>query len=89
MKRVDLSIDMAIGKYVDGELEFGTVDVYGVADGCIELTNNSWYQENVPQEVRDVVEAARQDIVDGKVTPSSAHDMTDDEVQDMKDEVQP
>ena len=89
MKRVDLSIDKAIGKYVDGDLEFGTVDVYGVADGCIELTDNSWYQENVPQEVRDAVEAAKQDIIGGSVTPSSAHDMDDEEVQKMKDEVQP
>lgn len=89
MKRVDLSIDKAIGKYVDGDLEFGTVVVYGVADGCIELTDNSWYQENVPQEVRDAVEAAKQDIIDGSVTPSSAHDMDDEEVQKMKDEVQP
>lgn len=89
MKRVDLSIDKAIGKYVDGDLEFGTVDVYGVADGCIELTDNSWYQENVPQEVRDAVEVAKQDIIGGSVTPSSAHDMDDEEVQKMKDEVQP
>ncbi len=89
LKRVDLSIEKAIGTYIDGGLSFGSVDVYGLAEGCVEITDNSWYQENVPQEVKDAVESVKQEIINGDVTPVSVYDMTDDEILAMKAEVQP
>lgn len=89
LKRVDLSIDKAIGEYLDGNLNFGTVETYGLSDGCIEITDNEWYQKNVPEEVREKIAEARQNIIDGKVEIKSAFDMTDDEVAKLKAEVQP
>ena len=70
MKRVDVSLDKAIEKYLAGDLAFGSSEIYGIAEGCIEITDNAWYQANVSQEVRDTVEQAKQDIVDGKIDSS-------------------
>lgn len=89
LKRVDISIDKAIGEYTEGTLEFGTVETYGLSDGCIEITDNSWYQKNVPSEARDRVAEARKEITDGTVQLKSAFEMTDEEVAALKDEVQP
>ena len=89
LKRVDISIDKAVGDYLDGKLEFGTVKTYGLSDGCIEITDNSWYQKNVPAEAREKVAEAKQNIIDGKTTIRSAFDMTDEEITSLKGEVQP
>ena len=89
LKRVDISIDKAVGDYLDGKLEFGTVKTYGLSDGCIEITDNSWYQKNVPAEAREKVAEAKQNIIDGKVEIRSAVDMTDEEIASLKGEVQP
>lgn len=89
MKRVDVSLDKAIEKYIAGDLAFGSSEIYGIAEGCIEITDNAWYQANVSQEVRDAVEQAKQDIIDGKIVVATAFDMTDDEVAALKESVQP
>lgn len=89
LKRVDISIEKAIGDYLDGKLEFGTVKTYGLSDGCIEITDNSWYQKNVPAAAREKVAEAKQNIIDGKVEIKSAFDMTDEEIASLKGEVQP
>lgn len=89
LKRVDISIEKAVGDYLDGKLEFGTVKTYGLSDGCIEITDNSWYQKNVPAAAREKVAEAKQNIIDGKVEIKSAFDMTDEEIASLKGEVQP
>ena len=70
-------------------MEFGAVEIYGLSDGCIEITDNEWYQKNVPAEVRDKITEAKQSIIDGEVEIKSAFDMTDEEVAKLRAEVQP
>lgn len=54
---------------INGDLEWGQVYVLGVADGVEKLAP---YNDAVPQEVKDVVDAVTQEMLDGKVeTPES------------------
>ena len=54
---------------ISGDLEFGKVYVLGVADGVEKLAP---YNDAVPQEVRDAVDAVIQDMLDGNLeTPES------------------
>lgn len=89
LKRVDISIDQAVGEYVNGSLPFGTAQTYGLSDGCIEITDNQWYQRNVPQVARDGVDKAKQDIISGSVKVKNAFDMTDGDIDVLKRQVQP
>lgn len=89
LKRVDLSINKVIGDYLEGNLEFGSVEIYGLSDECIEITDNEWYQKNVPEEVREKVVEAKESIISGDIELTSAYDMTDEEVAALKAEVQP
>lgn len=89
LKRVDISIKMAIEEYINGTLEFGTSKSYGIAEGCIELTDNEWYQKNVPAEVREKVADINKKIASGEIQVKSAFEMTDAEVATMKEQVKP
>lgn len=89
LKRVDISIDKAVGEYVNGTLSFGTVKTYGLSDGCIEITDNQWYEKNVPDEARAAVDQAKQDIIGGKIEVKSAFQMTDGDIESLKRQVQP
>ncbi len=84
MKRVDISIKMAIEEYINGTLEFGTCKSYGVAEKCIELADNEWYQNNVPTDIRETMEEITDKIAVGEIKIDSAFDMSDDEVSEIK-----
>lgn len=89
LKRVDLSIVMSIGWYMDGSLQFGTNASFGIAEGCFELADNEWYEKNVPQEMRDTLDETYAKLASGEITVPSAFDMSDDEIAALKKEVQP
>lgn len=88
LKRVDLSINIAIGKYIDGTLEFGTCESYGMAESCIELCNNDYYTKNVPESIRKMVDDAYAKIQSGEITVDSATgSLSEDEVAQLKKDV--
>lgn len=88
LKRVDLSINIAIGKYIDGTLKFGTCESYGMAESCIELCNNDYYTKNVPESIRKMVDDAYAKIQSGEITVDSATGtLSEDEVAQLKKDV--
>lgn len=71
MKRVDLSLERAIGLYTKGELKFGTAEVLGVKDGCIDITRNEFYTQLVPDALKAEVEAVFKKIASGEIKVES------------------
>ena len=68
-------ITIAVEGLINGDVEWGQVYVLGVKDGVEFLAP---FNDAVPQEVKDAVEQATQDMVDGKVeTPESEKYMWD------------
>jgi basic membrane lipoprotein Med (substrate-binding protein (PBP1-ABC) superfamily) len=59
-------ITIAVEGMINGDLEWGQVYVLGVKDGVEFLAP---FNNAVPQEVKDAVEQATQDMIDGKVEP--------------------
>lgn len=88
MKRVDISIDLAIGKYLDDDLAFGEAEAYGIAEKCIELVDNQWYQENVSEDIKNVVSDYYNKISSGEIEVESAFGMNEDEVNRLKNDVE-
>lgn len=80
MKRIDMSLLRAIGKYIDGTLPFGTNESLGMAESCIELADNKYYQEYVPETVRNEVKALAAKILSGEVEAPSAFGMTGEDI---------
>lgn len=87
LKRVDSSIEMAVGQHIDGTLPYGATGVYGIAEGCIEITDNQWYNNNVPQDIRNEIASLQQKLGSGEIVVKSAFEMSDDELAQIKNSV--
>ncbi len=80
LKNVDLSIIRAGKLYEEGTLPFGTFESLGILEDGVGVAYNEYYDKNVSQEIRDQVEAAKEDIVNGKIKVSSAFNTDPEEV---------
>ncbi len=72
MKNVDNSLFRAIDLHIKGELQYGTMESLGIAEGGVGLARNKFYDENTPDDVKATVDAAEKRIVDGEITVDTA-----------------
>jgi basic membrane protein A len=64
-------------------IEWGTLRAMGVAEDAVGLAENEYYEEVVPQEVRDAVETAKEGIKDGSIVVKSYFDGTEDDYTEL------
>ncbi len=70
-------------------IEWGTLKAMGIAENAVGISENEYYAEVVPQEVRDAVEQAKADIADGTIVVKSYFDGTEDDYQALLKTVTP
>mgnify|MGYP000968177264 CR=1 FL=1 len=92
LKRVDLSLKQAVLAYHNGNLALGTVNSLGVAayiDGeqVIGLAKNDYYNQIIPQSVRDLVDEAEEKIVGGEITVPSSYTTSRSDFNDIEDAI--
>ncbi|EYR65045.1 ABC transporter substrate-binding protein [Actinotalea ferrariae CF5-4] len=66
LKNIGVSLDSAVKAYAAGELEFGKVAEYGLANDGVSLT----FEDNgdiVPQEIQDLIKDYAQKVIDGEI----------------------
>lgn len=83
--------DMLVNLFKDiDSVEWGTLKAMGIKEGAVGIADNDYYEQTVPQEVRDAVAKAEAGIADGSITPKSYFDFaSDDEYQALIDSVNP
>ena len=67
MKNVDNSLFRAVSLHFDGELEYGAAESLGIAEGGVGLAVNEIYDENTPDEIKDIVAAVEEAVIDGQI----------------------
>ncbi len=72
MKRVDNAVYETIKAMVDGSFPGGQIQVFGLAEGGVDLAPYHDFETKVPQAIKDAVESARTDIISGAVTVPEA-----------------
>lgn len=66
LKNIGISLDTAVQASAAGELEYGAVTEYGLANNGVSLT----FEDNgdiVPQEIQDLIDEYAQRVVDGEI----------------------
>lgn len=89
LKRVDLSLQRAIGMLDKGTLPFGKDEALGIKESGVGLAENEYYLKTVSKEIRDDVEAKKQEIIAGKVAIGTAYGQTADWMKNLRDSVKP
>lgn len=79
LKEAGNSIYSTFMRINDGEELFGTAEVLGLSTGSVGYVDNDHFRELVPADAIAKVEAAAQDIADGKVTVPSYYDFGSEE----------
>jgi basic membrane protein A and related proteins len=67
VKRVDQAVFTAIESVVDDAFEGGEVDELGLEDDGVEAVYGGSIGDEIPEEIRDEVDASRQAIIDGEI----------------------
>lgn len=68
MKRVDVAVFQTVKAAVDGTFKGGQNQVFGLKEGGVELAPFHDFDSKVPQDIKDAVKKATDDITGGKVT---------------------
>lgn len=88
LKNVDKSLVRAGKLFTEGKLPVGKFESLGIVEDGAGIAYNEYYEKNVPQDIRDQVEKARQEVVEGKVKITSAlstpGDVTDKIIESVK-----
>lgn len=89
MKRVDMSLLKAVSDYMDGSLEWGTAGELGLNDQAVGLAKNEYYESILTEEQRAQIDEIEQKIIDGEITVGTAFGMTTEEIEALRNSVQP
>jgi basic membrane protein A len=67
-------------KFYNGELAFGVLVTYGLAEGIIDIADNENYQTLVPEDLRLYIDDLKSQIIDGDLIITSRFELSLDEV---------
>ncbi len=68
IKRVDNAVFQTIEQAQNGQFPGGQVVEFGLKENGLGLASFGRFDDQVPQEVKDQIEEARQGIIDGEIT---------------------
>jgi len=88
VKRIDKAVFDAVQKHIDGELEYGTHNVIGVAEGAVGLAKNEYY-EKLPQDIKDKITEIEDEIKNGNITVGTAFGVETEEIEELRESVRP
>lgn len=66
LKHTDVAVYDVISRFIEGDFTAGEL-AYGLASGVMDITDMSVMGDKIPQDVRDTIAKAKQDIIDGKI----------------------
>ncbi len=67
VKRVDTAVYDTVKQAVDGKFPGGTIAVFGLKEGGMDLAPFHDFDSKVPAKIKDAVDKAKKDIIDGKI----------------------
>lgn len=72
-KKIPQTVYLAVKSVVEGNFESGT-KVYGLAEDAVGISPFHYFEDIVPQEVKDAVAQAKEDILSGEVSVETTRD---------------
>lgn len=90
MKNIGDSLIVIFDEIDAGTIQWGTLQVLGIAEGGVGLADNENYQKLVPEDVRKQVSEYEEKVKKGEISVPSYYDFGDDsEFRELVNSVQP
>ena len=84
IKNVGQSLYLALERYLNDDIPWGSGEVMGLEEGTVGLAKNEIYEEVVPQEIQDEIDAIEQKLINGEIEVKSALTMTTEELDEIR-----
>lgn len=78
-----------VQKAVDGEVNYGEKEFYGLKEGAVGLAENEFYQELMSDEARQEIEDLKQKVMDGELELTETIGLSTEELTEIRDDVRP
>lgn len=89
MKRVDNSLVQTMALIENGSIKWGTATTLGLKDNAVSLSDNEFYEKNVPDDIRKAIDDAKAKIISGDIKVESSFDMDSSKITQMINSVKP
>jgi basic membrane protein A len=89
MKNVDKAILQTVEKYYANTVPWGKGVVLGLSEGDVGIAKNTYYENILTQEQRTKLDDIEKKIISGELKVVSAFDLSNDEVAQIRNSVQP
>ena len=84
IKNVGQSLYLALERYLNNDIPWGTSEVMGLEEGTVGLAKNEIYEKTVPQEIKDQIDEIEQKVISGEIEVKSALTMTTEELDAIR-----
>lgn len=78
VKNIGDSLIAIFDKINDGSIQWGTLDIQGIAEGGVALADNENYQAIVPEEIRAQIAELEEKVTGGEIQVPSYYDFAED-----------
>jgi len=89
LKNIDKTLVRAYDLYVNKKLPVGQAETLGLEDDAVSLTDNKYYEKLVPDDLKEKIKSAEQDIIAGKIKVSTAYGMSNEDLHSLIESVRP
>ena len=87
LKNIGNALYLAIQEDMEGNLQYGTTQSYGFAEGGVGLVLDAHYEEVLPESIRTKLAELQASIENGDIVVNSAYEMTTEEVEEVVNSV--
>lgn len=79
----------AVKRAMENNVNYGTREVFGLADGAVGIAENEYYEKLLSEEQKARVEEVKQNVISGAITIKETAGLTTDEVSEIRESVRP
>lgn len=78
-----------VQKAMDGEVNYGTKEYYGLKEGAVGIADNEFYHSLMSDEDRQIIEELKEKVMNGEVELTETMGLTTEELIEIRDAVHP
>lgn len=78
-----------VQKAMDGDVNYGAKEYYGLKEGAVGLADNEFYQSLMSKEDRQRIEELKEQVIQGEVELTDTIGLATDELAEIRDSVRP